>query len=196
MTDQLIQPESLEIAARAAFAEWDHEVPGFHPWEEERDAFVKTARTVITAWCEAEGITAAQTPGVLAATEIHHHYPNVPHNPDRLEVRLKVGTRVRRAKLHATSPDVTGQIVGWDEDLKAPLVLWDGHHGLGKEAVYHGEYEVLTMPQTAREMMDRLDHKLEDLVTDEDVNRDYDEPVDTGEPPNDAPREGMIVRED
>lgn len=54
---QLIRPEALELAARVAYEEWMTEMAVQSLWEDEREAFIRTARTCITTWCEAEGIS-------------------------------------------------------------------------------------------------------------------------------------------
>jgi hypothetical protein len=54
--EQLIRPESLELAARAAYEDWIRAVGLNACWEDEREAFIETARIAITVWCEAEGI--------------------------------------------------------------------------------------------------------------------------------------------
>lgn len=80
---------------------------------------------------------------LLAATETHHRDRDPRNNdPSNLELRLKIGTRVRATRFKA---GCRGTVRGYyDPDLKLPLIMWDApYNRIGLEACYPEEYEVI-----------------------------------------------------
>ena len=157
----LIRPESLEAAAKADCIELWEELS-----DDEREIACFRIRKAIEAWCKAEGIQ-VRTCEEMDASEIHHLDLNDLYNPDKLEIRLRVGTRVLSRMV--PSFGIGGEVVGWDEDLKQPVIRWDPPWAtIGLECCEPGEYEIVTLdrvpllsPSAAGLIADILEEELD-----------------------------------
>jgi hypothetical protein len=77
------------------------------------------------------------------ASELHCIDENASRNdPSNIESRLKIGTVVRSTR--PPYPGFLGKVVGWDEDLRLPLIVWGGAWAsIGWEACEPDEYDVV-----------------------------------------------------